>query len=112
LCLLAGWLWWREKTFYYYFFIAGACFLVIGTISSILLKPIYIFWMALATVLGWFMTRVILSILFFLVFTPMGLLMKLMGKDLLDLKYNRTTKSYWVPKPKAKLKKSDYERQF
>jgi hypothetical protein len=55
---------------------------------------------------------VILSVLFYLVVTPIGLLGRLFGKGFLDLKFNRNVDSYWIPKAKVKLEKSDYERQF
>lgn len=58
------------------------------------LRPVYIAWMTLALVMGYFMSRLILIILFYLVVTPIGLIMRLLGKDLLDKKF-KDRDSYW-----------------
>jgi len=77
------------------------------------LKSIYKVWMKLTIPLGWVMTRAILSILFFLVITPIGLVRRIFGKNPLDLKFNREdTNSYWIPKRKVDFEKKDYENQF
>jgi membrane-associated phospholipid phosphatase len=78
----------------------------------ILLKPIYIFWMRLAFILGWINTRLILIIMFYLVFTPIGLVIKLFGLDLLDRKIEKEKHSYWINKGKKIFDPSGYERQF
>lgn len=51
--------------------------------------------MRFASVLGWITTRLILGLFFFLVLTPVGLLMRLLGKDVLGEKLDPTTDSYW-----------------
>jgi hypothetical protein len=76
------------------------------------LKYIYILWMRAASVLGWINTRLILSIMFYLIFTPTGLLMKLFGADLLERKINKRKDSYWIKKEKKDFSPLDYERQF
>jgi len=77
-----------------------------------LLKPIYILWMRLAFILGWINTRLILSILFYLVFTPIGLVMRLFRVDLLDRKIDKNKESYWRKKEKSGFSPLNYERQF
>ena len=77
-----------------------------------LLKPIYILWMRLAFILGWINTRLILSILFYLVFTPIGLVMRLFRVDLLDRKIDKNKESYWRKKGKSGFSPLNYERQF
>ncbi|MDD2688665.1 MAG: SxtJ family membrane protein [Candidatus Omnitrophica bacterium] len=77
-----------------------------------MLKPVYIFWMKLDFILSWVNTRLILSILFYAVFTPMGLGMRLFGIDLLDRKIEKRRGSYWRKKDKKQLFALDYERQF
>ncbi len=103
---------WRGKDTYSYFLILSAAFLILGLAVPILLKPIHKVWMTLAELLGWLMTRVILSVLFYLVVTPIGLLARLSGKDFLDSKFDRNANSYWIPKGTVKFEKSNYERQF
>jgi hypothetical protein len=68
--------------------------------------------MTLAVLLGWLMTRIILTILFYLVVTPIGLLAKLSGKDFLNRKFNREAQSYWIPRKATTTDKRNYENQF
>jgi len=110
--LLGGLFLWRGRDTYSYFLILSAAFLLLGLVVPILLKPIHKVWMTLAVLLGWLMTRVILSVLFYLVVTPIGLLARLFRKDFLELKFNGNGDSYWIPKGKVKFERSDYERQF
>lgn len=90
----------------------GSLFLIIGIIRSNLLKPIYILWMKLAFVLGWINTRILLAAMFYLVVTPIGLVLKLFGKDLLDRRIEVKRDSYWQKKEYKAFKQTDYERQF
>lgn len=71
-------------------------FLFLGFLIPQLLKPIHLLWMGLALVLGFFMSRLLLTILFFLILTPIGFIMRLFGKDLLDEKLQRDKNSYWI----------------
>ena len=77
-----------------------------------ILKPIYLVWMIFAVILGWFMTRLILSLLFFLVVTPIALVLKLVGKDLLELKKQEVRGSYWNKRVSQKERNQNYEKQF
>jgi len=103
---------WRGKDGYAYFFIISVVFLFLGLVLPPLLKPIYKIWMTLTTFLGWFMTRFILSVLFFLVVTPTGFLARLCGKEFLDKKFKKNANSYWVPRKTIKFDKRNYENQF
>lgn len=76
------------------------------------LKTFYLLWMALAFVLGFIMTRVILTVLFYLILTPTGLFLRLTGKDLLKLKVKGGEVTYWEKRPGLKKSQSDYEKQF
>jgi hypothetical protein len=76
------------------------------------LKLAYIIWMGLAQVLGWFNTRVILVILFYLVFTPIGLVLRLGGKDILERQIDPEAKTYWKVKPIKVFSQGDYQRLF
>ncbi|MDI6686755.1 MAG: SxtJ family membrane protein [Desulfobacterales bacterium] len=112
LMLLGGLFFWREKGYYFYFFIFASGFIVTGLAVPGVLKPAHKVWMTISIILGWIMTRVILSILFYLVVTPTRWLARLFGKQFLDLKINKNVKSYWIPKKELKLNKADYEKQF
>ena len=112
IALFGGFSWWRGKDYYSYLFILSAVFFFLGLVTPFLLKPVHKIWMTLAILMSWFMTRVILSVLFYLGLTPMGFLARLFGKDFLGLKFNKnTTHSYWIPKEKVK-DRNNYERQF
>ena len=103
---------WRGKPYYLYLFALSGFFLFFGLLFPTLLKPIHKAWMALALILGSIMTRVILSILFYLVITPLGLISKISGKDFLDLKFDKSSDSYWILREKVVLEKTNYEKQF
>jgi len=76
------------------------------------LKPLYSLWMKFAFILAWVNTRLILFILFYLVFTPIGLVMRIFGVDALDRKIDKNRNSYWKKKEKKDFNPLDYERQF
>jgi len=84
-------------------------FFILGIAAPILLKPLYIAWMRFAYLLGWVNTRLLLAIIFYLVFTPIGLVMRLCGVDPLKRKINKEEKSYWEKRESTQL---SYERQF
>jgi hypothetical protein len=78
--------------------IGASAFLLIGATLPRALRPVYILWMALAIVLGFIMTRVILTLVFFLVVTPIGLVMRMIGKDPLTKGADPSADTYWIPR--------------
>lgn len=90
----------------------GALLIAFAFIASAILKPLNLIWMTLAIVLGWFMTRFILGALYYLVLTPIGLFLRLSGKDLLHAKANPAAATYWKKREHAVKQPSDYEKQF
>ena len=110
--LLAGALWWKEKDTYTLFLIISAVFFFFGLVLPGLLKPLQKAWMAFAVVMGFIMTRVILSILFYFVFTTIGLCGRISGKQFLNLKMDKSKNSYWIYRASRSFNKSKYERQF
>lgn len=85
-------------------------FLIVGLVLPNLLKPLYIVWMRLAFILGWVNTRIILIILFYLIFTPLGLFIRLFRIDLLERKKKEGV--YWHKKEKVEFNPLNYERRF
>ena len=85
--------------------IISLTFLILGIINSSLLSPLNKLWFKFGIFLGKIISPVIMGIIFFLVVTPIGIIMRLIGKDVLNLKYNNS-KSYWIEKtgPKSKMK--------
>ena len=88
--------------------IISLIFLLLGLIKSNILTPLNILWMKFGMFLGVFISPIIMGIIFFLVVTPIGLIMRLFGKDLLNLKKNKT-QSYWLAREKIK---SSMKNQF
>jgi len=86
--------------------------LLLGLVLPGMLKPAHKLWMGLAFVMGWFMSRLILTILFYGVVTPIGLLMRVMGKDVLNMKIDKNAKSYWIRKDDDEFVKDRYLRLF
>lgn len=77
-----------------------------------LLKPVYKVWMKIAHAIGWFNTRVLLTLIYYVIFTPIGLLARAIGKDLLNTKLEPEATTYWIPREKKEVPPEDYERQF
>jgi hypothetical protein len=109
-----GWiLYWYSRPTHPYFIGAGAVLIVLGLVVPRVLLPLQKVWMGFAVVMGMIMTRVILSILFFVAFTFIGLLMKLLGKKLLDTELDASATSYWNYRDKEpKPTPEEHERQF
>ncbi len=83
----------------------SAIFLVLGLLNSKLLTPLNKIWFKFGILLGKIVSPIIMSIIFFLVVTPTGILMRIFKKDLLNLKFS-DNKTYWIEKnePKSKMK--------
>ena len=105
-------LFWKEKQSYDILMIVGVVLCVTSLILPVILKPFYFAWMTFAVILGWIMTRVILSLVFYGIITPIGLLSRLVGKEFLNLKLNKKENTYWNNRRKHSLKKANYEKQF
>ena len=85
--------------------IISLIFLILGLLNSKILTPLNKLWFKFGIFLSKIISPFIMGIIFFLVVTPIGLIMKFMRKDLLNLKYNKE-KTYWIEKkgPKSKMK--------
>ena len=90
----------------------GGILVVFGAIAPTLLRPIYVGWMKFAFILGWVNSRIILSLIFYLLFTPIGLIMRLFGRDALDRRMSGKSDSYWVKREPITSVKEHSERQF
>ena len=85
--------------------IISLIFLILGLLNSKILAPLNKLWFKFGIFLGKIISPLIMGIIFFLVVTPIGLIMRIFGKDVLNLKYNKN-QSYWIEKkgPKSKMK--------
>ena len=101
----------RQKySFVSYSLVIACIFFIMGLVLPVFLKPVYILWMGLAFILGWLNTRIILVVLFYLIFTPLGLFMRLFKIDLIERKKKKDT--YWKIKEKQEFNPLNYERRF
>ena len=85
--------------------IISIIFLVLGLLNSKLLTPLNKVWFKFGILLGKIVSPLVMGLIFFFVVTPIGILMRILKKDLLNLKFNKKT-TYWIEKndPKSKMK--------
>ena len=108
----AGYLVFRGNPHWFFALAAGLVFLLAGLLAYPVLKPVYIGWMAFASVLAWINTRILLGLFFYLILTPIGLLMRVAKKDRLGERFDRTEKSYWIRREHEEFDRTRYERLF
>ena len=80
----------------FYFILISFIFLILGLINSKLLYPLNKLWIKFGEILGIIIAPIVMAIIFFLIVTPIGLFMRLIGKDLLKKQYDKKKKSYWI----------------
>lgn len=112
LAIIGTFLIFRHKESYAWFYSAGSLLLLTGIFAPGALKPVYIIWMKLALMLSWINTRLILLVIFYLIFTPVGLIIKLFNADLLDKRIEKNRESYWRKVEARRFSPQDHERQF
>ena len=94
--LLAVWPWLRHKSFHSGWLILSAVFLLIGWLAPGLLHPVARLWAGLGRLLQRIVNPIVTSLIFYLVFVPMGLVFRLLGKDPLRMKIERNAETYWM----------------
>ena len=112
LAIIAAVLFYFAKPSVVYFAIIGGILILLGLAFPQVLKPLNKIWMGMAIVLGFVMSRVILTILYYLVLTPIAFLARLFSKKFMELKYDKSAKTYWEKRSITQKKQIDYERQF
>ncbi|MBI5472049.1 MAG: hypothetical protein HY961_06855 [Ignavibacteriae bacterium] len=92
----------------------GAAVVLFGLsrVAYPIMKPIHIGWMTLAFALGWLNTRILLSLFFYLILTPIGLMMRVFGKDFLDERIDRSASTYWKKRDLSTFDPKHIERRF
>jgi multisubunit Na+/H+ antiporter MnhG subunit len=110
--ILAGIALWRGRGVYIYLGSLGIIFIGFGIFLPSALKPLQKAWMAFSACIGFFMSRLVLMILFYGVMTPIGLAAKILGKDLLDERIEKDKASYWREIDNAARTRESYENQY
>ncbi len=90
----------------------GIGFLCFGLILPSILRPFFVVWMTIAALLGYIMTRIILSIIYFLIFTPVSIFFRITGKKLLESNINPEVTSYWKVRPSIPYSRDSSEKQY
>ena len=88
--------------------IVSIIFLLLGIINSRFLTPLNLLWFKFGMLLGRIVSPIVMGLVFFLVVTPTGMIMRILNKDLLRLK-KKNTKTYWIERSSIK---SDMKNQF
>jgi hypothetical protein len=103
---------WRRGPIGFIFIAIGAMILLAGLVWPRSIAMLYKAWMALALVLGFFMNHIILALLYYIVLTPIGLLMRILNRDPLTLRFDCNAESYWIKRQKVVQDNSSYENMF
>ena len=99
----------KEEPFRIWSIVISIIFLILGLMNSKLLTPLNKLWFKFGLFLGTIVSPFVMGIIFFLVITPIGFVMKIIGKDLLNIKHDNKKKSYWINRDKTK---STMKQQF
>ena len=97
---LAVWVYVKNQNLNYWLISTSVVFLILTLIKSKLLDVLNDLWIKFGELLGKIIAPIVMSIVFFLIVTPIGLVLKIVKKDLLKLKFNND-KSYWIEKSKT-----------
>jgi hypothetical protein len=100
---LAGWRWLRHGDVLLPWLFLGLAVTVgpLGLVRPQWLRPVFVGWMIVVFPIGWIVSHLMLGVLFFGLFTPLGLLFRLAGRDALARRCRSGHNSYWAPKPAA-----------
>ena len=111
--IVGGWLWSRnpDGLFGKVLLFGGIGAGGIGACWPGIMRPIYMIWMALAFPIGWTVSHLMMAAIFYLVITPIGLMMRLCGRDPMQRRIDRESETYWISKPAQRDIKS-YFRQY
>ncbi len=105
-------LFWKGSSNGYIWAAGGAALCACRAIPP-LFRGIYRFWVGFSVVLGYFVSRILLTIIFFIVVLPTGIIMKILGKDPMERRRDPDTATYWKQKePEADTSIERYEKQF
>ena len=110
-----AWRFWAQEKNLSWVPILGAASLLFACVTTFRLEaliPFYTRWMKVAQFIGSIVTVLILSIIFYFVFGIVGIMLRLLRKDLLDQTMDRRTVSYWHKRPQTEFQKDRYRKQF
>ena len=97
------------NTLNFYFLTASIIFLILGVINSKLLSPLNKAWIKFGEILGLIIAPIVMGMVYFVILTPVSLIVRLFGKDLLGLKFLKRKETYWIKRNK---KLTSMDKQF
>jgi hypothetical protein len=103
---------WKGRDPYWFFLGTAGLMITAGLLLPTALKPLYYPWMILAIMVGWLMTRIILSIMYYAIVSPIGIGFRLFGKKFLERKFDRNIITYWNERKQSKKDLKTLEDQF
>ena len=84
----------------FYFIIASVIFLILGLLNSKLLSPLNKSWIKLGEILGIIIAPIVMALVYFVILTPISIIVRVFGKDLLGLKFLKEKDTYWIKRKK------------
>ena len=93
----------------FYFITASLVFLILGLLNSKLLSPLNKSWIKLGEILGIIIAPIVMALVYFVILTPVSIIVRVFGKDLLGLKFLKEKETYWIKRKKAL---SSMKKQF
>ncbi len=99
----------NSQSINFFFIIVSVIFLFLGLLNSKLLSPLNKIWIKFGEILGSIIAPIIMAFVFFIFLTPISFIVRLFGKDLLGIKFNKSIESYWI---KRKKKLGPMRKQF
>ena len=84
----------------FYFITASVVFLILGLLNSKLLSPLNKFWIKLGEILGIIIAPIVMALVYFVILTPISIIVRVFGKDLLGLKFLKEKDTYWIKRKK------------
>ena len=90
----------KSETLNIYLLFISLIFLTLGSINSKLLSPLNRTWIKFGEILGAIIAPIVMGIVYFLVLTPISLIVRILGKDLIGLKFSKKQDTYWIKRKK------------
>ena len=84
----------------FFFIIASVVFLILGLLNSKLLSPLNKSWIKLGEILGIIIAPIVMALVYFVILTPISIIVRVFGKDLLGLKFLKEKETYWIKRKK------------
>lgn len=110
--IIGAFLLWRKGQVGFIYWGVAFVILISGLAWPNLLSPVYRAWMKLALILGVVSSHIVLAVMYYFVLTPIGLVLRSLGKDPLQKNIDKNERSYWIKRDHKAIAKEQYEKMF